>query len=846
MGDCNICCEPYKGKARKQIVCNHCGFGSCATCTKTYILDSLNDARCMSPGCKKVWSREFLIESFSYTFVDKTYKKHKESLLYDRQLSMMEETQAIIEERADAKKINDKILEIDKQIRELRNKKTELVNERYHLIYKESTVKNSAAKYFGHCPESECKGFINASGKCGICEIKVCKTCKDKLTDIEVEDIDMHTCDPNTVESIRQIKKDCRNCPKCKISIQRIEGCFEKGTEMLLYDQSLKNVEDIKVGDNLIGIDGDKREVLKVCNGIDELYKIKQSNGMDYTVNSKHTLILMDQDNKVFEYTVDNYLKLPQSTKNRLYGFKSENGVNYQEQKIELDPYLLGLWLGDGTHTSPELASNDSEIQLFLLDWCNNNNAELVHEEGVKFRIRRKGLSNGKEGLRFPVGQGMSEECKGCNCKTGNKMEICDYIDQEYLEEKSESRTNPFMDQLRTYNLVGNKHIPQEYLNNSRKIRLQLLAGLIDSDGCVSCKGKRVSITQVKPNLSEQIISLARSLGYVVNVTIRERRNESIFGQKPKDYKDQYQINISSSKLSEIPTKLWRKKCENSNTNKNLFKSTIKVEPIGKGEYFGFMVENDNILLGKDHTILKNCRQMWCTQCHTAFDWKTGEIVIGMIHNPHFSEWQRNNGGAGERVEAVDPCNVDRAYNIQYYSVSKALEKCDKKDYVKLNDLFRFIRHVKYYDMTDMNRTLNSNKDLDYRIDFMTNKIDLKTFQRKLQALDKKQTKQREVYMVYDMFTNTIINSFVTYVFNGDIPSARYNERGKVVHADVKKIGEFNKILNKLIDYTNESLTKIGKKYKNQVPLIVTESGMRETRTGKVYHYTYRTKSTKC
>ena len=464
MGDCNICCEPYKGKARKQIVCNHCGFGSCATCTKTYILDSLNDARCMSPGCKKVWSREFLIESFSYTFVDKTYKKHKESLLYDRQLSMMEETQAIIEERADAKKINDKILEIDKQIRELRNKKTELVNERYNLQYKESTVKGSASKYFGHCPESECKGFINASGKCGICEIKVCKTCKEKLTDIEIEDPGLHICDPNVVESIRQIKRDCRNCPKCKTSIQRISGC----------------------------------------------------------------------------------------------------------------------------------------------------------------------------------------------------------------------------------------------------------------------------------------------------------------------------------------------------------------------------------------------RQMFCTQCHTSFDWKTGEIVIGMIHNPHFSEWQRNNGGVGERVDAVDPCNADRAYNIQYYSVSKALEKCDKEDYVKLNDLFRFIRHVKYYDMADMNRTLNGNKDLDYRIDFMTNKIDLKTFQRKLQALDKKQTKQREVYMVYDMFTNTVINSFVTYVFNGDIPSPRYNERGKVVHADVEKIGEFNKILNKLVDYTNESLTKIGKKYKNQVPLIVTESGMRETRTGKVYQYTYRTKSTKC
>lgn len=52
-------------------------------------------------------------------------------------------------------------------------------------------------------------------------------------------------------------------------------GCHAKGTKILMYDGSMKNVEDIKVGDCLVGDDGKKRTVLELHRGIDKLYEIK-------------------------------------------------------------------------------------------------------------------------------------------------------------------------------------------------------------------------------------------------------------------------------------------------------------------------------------------------------------------------------------------------------------------------------------------------------------------------------------------------------------------------------------------------------------------------------------------
>lgn len=223
--DCNVCCLPYNKRTRKKVKCLKCNLETCSSCCERYILENVNEAHCM--GCKQHWDREFLIDNMSYSFVDKKYKKHRQDLLLDRQMAMMEETQAIIEQRKEVEKYDMEIENINQMIRELVNRKQELRIERDNLMYSEKVVTKGKIKFYGHCPIEDCKGFINSSWKCGICDIKVCKSCKEQLTPEEIAIPETHECNPETLETLNRIKKDCRNCPKCKVSIQRIQGCSQ-------------------------------------------------------------------------------------------------------------------------------------------------------------------------------------------------------------------------------------------------------------------------------------------------------------------------------------------------------------------------------------------------------------------------------------------------------------------------------------------------------------------------------------------------------------------------------------------------------------------------------------------
>ena len=72
--------------------------------------------------------------------------------------------------------------------------------------------------YTHKCPADACEGFLNAQWTCGLCELKVCKSC------LEPTAAD-HTCNPDTVESVKAIKKEAKPCPKCKAQISKIDGC---------------------------------------------------------------------------------------------------------------------------------------------------------------------------------------------------------------------------------------------------------------------------------------------------------------------------------------------------------------------------------------------------------------------------------------------------------------------------------------------------------------------------------------------------------------------------------------------------------------------------------------------
>ena len=232
--ECTVCLEKVN-KRNRIIQCLHCNYKACTSCSKRYILNSLNDPKCMN--CKKDWDREFIVNSFSYTFVNTTYKKHRQNVIYDRQLSMMEETQKVVERQNMVVQIQSQIFNTNEKILDLRNQVFQLERKKFCYQHNQELPdekKEDIIKFYGHCPENDCRGFINHTFKCGICKVKVCKTCKEKLVvDLDAPHVNnspiykQHTCNQSTIDSLAKIKKDSKPCPKCKCMIHRIEGCYQ-------------------------------------------------------------------------------------------------------------------------------------------------------------------------------------------------------------------------------------------------------------------------------------------------------------------------------------------------------------------------------------------------------------------------------------------------------------------------------------------------------------------------------------------------------------------------------------------------------------------------------------------
>ena len=831
---CSICVENFNKTKRASVKCDFCEFLACRACCKRYLLDRNENAHCMN--CRKQWDLKTLVNKFDRSFIDKAYRVHRENVLIDRERGLMVATQPIVENLIKVEAVNIKITGVNEAIKKLRTELYILSGEKLNLLNKNNATPEKR-QFVRKCTNNGCRGFLSSQWKCGICEMWSCPECYEvKGATRETE----HTCNPDTLATAELLRQDTKLCPKCGTGIFKIDGCFAKDTPILLWDGSIKMSQNINIGDTLIGDDGNKRKVQNVFSGEDELYEIQQKHGDKYIVNSKHTLILKySQDKHIYwmtkesswkliwfdrtekkqktknfkvtencdkehallnaqefknsllfveeiEMTVDEYLKLDKHTKKNLMGFKSANGINYEKKEVLLEPYMLGIWLGDGTHTHPIIATKDDEIKQYLISWCNENDAELVDDGKYKLRIRRKGYNYGRIGRES-------------------------LNDNE--QNTSKERTNPFMDLLKQYNILNNKHIPQDYMMNSREVRLQVLAGIIDTHGHVnkSSKGKRVQIIQTRKELSEQIILLARSLGFVVNYTIRERTNVSIFRCDEKDYKDQYNINLSGVKLHEIPTLISRKLCVGSSPNKDMFRTNINVTSIGKGTYYGWTIDENHRFLLNDFTCLRNCDQMFCMECHTAFSWRTGRIETGNIHNPHYFEYMRRNGQQPHRNINEVRCGREIDYRFcinlrqilgNYKSIftntnkEHYVERCRNLIHIHEVELRRFV--------VDMVR-----ENLDLRIEYMRNNITEEGLKKKLQRKEKDIQKKQEYANILGMFyncTTEIIYRLVDYI----------NPTPAIcpVRVTQEKIDEFEKEIDNLTIYTNQCLNDISNVYK--------------------------------
>jgi len=105
MSTCEVCIEDFT-RIRKLIPCP-CDYKCCNKCTTMYILSQNQDASCMN--CKMVWDRQFMSTHFTKSFMSKEFKEHRENIVLERELGMMQATQPDVEDVIRRRKIKQEI-----------------------------------------------------------------------------------------------------------------------------------------------------------------------------------------------------------------------------------------------------------------------------------------------------------------------------------------------------------------------------------------------------------------------------------------------------------------------------------------------------------------------------------------------------------------------------------------------------------------------------------------------------------------------------------------------------------------------------------------------------------------
>ena len=395
-----------------------------------------------------------------------------------------------------------------------------------------------------------------------------------------------------------------------------VAECFDPETQILMWDGTCKLAKNIIIGDILVDDLGNPTTVRTTCSGFKNMYDVilDKSNFMNHRVTDNHILTLKIRGHKIIiksnridrnythivtyfnreelkfqkkhfnslkeaeefvnifndddtiDITIEKYLKLNKKTKDNLVIFKTE-GIHWKKKDVEMDPYLLGMWLGDGLSTGCGFALNyktDQETLDYWENWARENGAIIKQGKRYNFsiisKINKEAQYNG----------------------------LCNRVEE-----------TPLKKYLRKYNLLNNKHIPNEYITNDRETRLKVLAGLIDTDGSVRANGREIRICQgpVNYQIIEDAYTLAMSLGFSCGVKEGTSKwTDDKSGEKKfSTYKE---LTITGEKIYEIPTLLPRKKLNPIKDKTQLLRSKsfmcskFSLSEVGIGPYVGWQLHD--------------------------------------------------------------------------------------------------------------------------------------------------------------------------------------------------------------------------------------------------------------
>lgn len=333
-------------------------------------------------------------------------------------------------------------------------------------------------------------------------------------------------------------------------SLDDIKGCLAFNTQVLLASGKSIAVQDVKPGDRLMGDDNDHKEVLELFNGEQQMYKVTTKITNDYFIcNSDHILTLSYNDKKL-DISIADFLEKSESFKKRCKQHYS-TGYELPERQLIIPPYSFGAWLGDGSKSA--------------------------------FRI----MDAGKLGIVERV----AEEIKATLITPND-------INREYFNFNTGIRGD-MLSRLKRLNVYCNKHIPEDYIFNTKKVRYELLAGLIDTDGYYNVKDNCYYFYQKDENIAKVVKQIARSLGLYSNI-----RSQKISSNYTSNGTDIFVVTISGN-IALIPAQKKFKLTDKARKNDPL-KRGIVIEKLGIAPYYGFRLNGNGRFLLANHTITHN------------------------------------------------------------------------------------------------------------------------------------------------------------------------------------------------------------------------------------------------